>query len=159
MSRQKLGRIVLTTVLVDTGLVSTIVDWNSSHLFNPTWPPHARFHDVAMLNLLNGVCILALWLMWRRSAEPEVGVRVAALIPIIFWGAFFYTTILIPGTSLKATADEFVPSLAGFPLYPNVIVASINVVLSALGYWLYRSGRTSVTNQSEVTNSSESMRG
>lgn len=159
MSREKLGRILLTTVLLDTGIVSTIVDWNSSHLFNPTWPPHARFHDVAMLNLLNGVCIIALWLMWRRSTEPEIGVRVAALVPVIFWGAFFYTTLLIPGTSLRATADEFVPSLAGFPLYPNVIIAAINVVLSVLGYWLYRSGMTSVTNPQAVTNSSESVQG
>ena len=157
MSTEKLGRIILTTVLIDTGLVSTVVDWNSSHLFNPAWPAHARFHDVAMLNLLNGVCLLALWLMWRRSPEPEIGVRVAALVPVIFWGAFFYTTFLVPGTSLRATPDEFVPSLAGVPLYPNVIIAGINVALSVLGYWLYRSASTGVIESSAVTDPSESV--
>jgi hypothetical protein len=118
--------------------------------FNPTWPAHARFHDIAMLHLLNGVCILALWLMWRRSPEPEIGVRVAALIPIIFWGAFFYTTFLVPGTSLKASPDESLPIIAGIPLYPNVIVAAIDVALAILGYWLYRSGNM-VTNSESVS--------
>ncbi len=149
MLKEKLGRIVLTTILINTGVISTLVDWNSSHIFNPAWPAHARFHDIAMLHLLNGVCILALWLMWRRSPEPEIGVRVAALIPIIFWGAFFYTTFLVPGTSLKASPDESLPLIAGIPLYPNVIVAAIDVALSILGYWLYRSGSTSITKSSE----------
>lgn len=139
MLSQKIGRILISVVVVNTAVVSTIVDWNSSHIFNPAWPPHARFHDVAMLHLLDGVSILGLWLMWRRSAEPEIGVRVAALVPIIFWAAFFYTTFLVPGTSLLASPDESPPSFAGIPLYPNVVLATINVVLSTLGYWLYTS--------------------
>ncbi len=151
MLKEKLGRIVLTTVLINTAVISTLVDWNSSHIFNPAWPAHARFHDIAMLHLLNGVCILALWLMWRRSPEPEIGIRVAALIPIIFWGAFFYTTFLVPGTSLKANPDESLPIIAGIPLYPNVIIAAINVFLSVLGYWLYRSGSNSVNPSESVS--------
>lgn len=140
MQRRKIGRILISVVVVVTAVVSVAVDWNSSHVFNPDWPPHARFHDVVMLHLLSGVCILALWLMWRRSTEPDIGVRVAALIPIIFWAAFFYTTLLVPGTGLSAAPNELPPSVAGIPLYPNVVIAAICVTLSALGYWLYRSG-------------------
>lgn len=157
MLKQKLGRIILSTVLIDTGVVSTAVDWNSSHIFNPTWVPHARFHDIAMLHLLNGVCILALWLMWRRSKEPEIGVRVAALIPVIFWGAFFYGTILVPGTSLKADPNEVLPSIAGIPLYPNVIVALINVVLAGVGYWLYSSGNSLESEAQDSTTDSPTV--
>lgn len=143
MLRQKIGRILLSVVLVSTAVVSVAVDWNASHLFNPDWPPHARFHDVAMLNLLCGVCVLGLWLLWRRSPEPEIGARVAALIPVIFWSAFFYTTLLIPGTSLSASPEEIPPQILGIPAYPNVIVALISVTLAAVGYWLYRTGVTS----------------
>lgn len=149
MLKRKVGRILLSVVLVATAVVSVAVDWNASHIFNPDWTPHARFHDVVMLHLLSGVCILGLWLMWRRSPEPEIGARVAALIPIIFWAAFFYTTFLVPGTGLGASPDEVPPILLGIPIYPNVLVAAICVSLSVLGYWLYRSG--SVDRTRDVT--------
>ncbi len=134
------GRILITFVIVSGAIISAIADWNTSHLFNPEWIGHARYHDAAMLNLLCGVSVLSLWLMWRRSKEPDVGVKVATLIPIIFWAAFFYTTWLVPGTSLNAGNEE--PAFfAGVPMYPNVILAGINIVLSSLGYWLYRRER------------------
>jgi hypothetical protein len=140
MLKQKIGRILLSVVLVSTAVVSVAVDWNASHIFSPDWVPHARFHDVAMLNLLCGVCLLGLWLLWRRSPEPEIGARVAALIPIIFWSAFFYTTLLVPGTSLNASLKETPPQILGIPVYPNVVIALISVTLALVGYWLYRTG-------------------
>lgn len=150
MLKQKIGRVLLSVVLVSTAVVSVAVDWNASHIFNPDWTPHAKFHDVVMLHLLSGVCLLGLWLLWRRSPEPEIGARVAALIPIIFWGAFFYTTILVPGTSLSASPEETPPQILGIPAYPNVVVAIISVILAVLGYWLYRTGTSSRTTR-EVT--------
>jgi hypothetical protein len=140
MQRRKLGRILLSVVLVCSAVVSVAVDWNASHIFNPDWTPHAKFHDVVMLHLLSGMCIVGLWLLWRRSPEPEIGARVAALIPIIFWAAFFYTTLLVPGTSLSATPEETPPQLLSIPVYPNVVIATICVILAAIGYWLYRTG-------------------
>ncbi|MBC7973030.1 MAG: hypothetical protein H7Z11_23385 [Verrucomicrobia bacterium] len=147
MLKQKIGRILLSVVLVSTSVVSVAVDWNASHIFSPEWVPHARFHDVAMLHLLCGVSIIGLWLLWRRSPEPEIGARVAALIPIIFWSAFFYTTLLVPGTSLNASTKEAPPQILGISIYPNVVIALISVILAALGYWLYCSGMSPRRNR------------
>ncbi len=91
-----------------------------------------------MLHLLASVCAIGLWLMWRRSPEPEIGVRVAALIPIIFWAAFWYNTTLLPKTSLRATESEAIPMFAGLTMYPNFILATINNALAAFGYFVYR---------------------
>ena len=132
------GRAILTFVLIATFAVSDAVDWNETHLFNPSWTPHAKFHDVAMLHLLTGVCLMALWLLWRRSLEPLVAAKVAFLIPVIFWAAFFYATWLVPGTSLKAMPDEELPAIAGFELYPNWIIAAVNVILATVGYLIRR---------------------
>ncbi len=53
---------------------------------------------------------------------------------------------IVPGTGLSASPEEVPPRFAGIiPLYPNVIIAAISVVLSVLGYWLYRSGGASGT--------------
>lgn len=138
MPRQKSAKILLSVLVVVSTVVSIIADWNSSHVFNPDWPPHARFHDIMLLTLLIGLLPLLLWLLWRKSPEPEVAVKVTTTILIVFWGSF-YVNFLIPGTSPRAYADIPPPSLGNIPLYPNMILAAIIVVLASVSYWLYSS--------------------
>ncbi|MBR8837443.1 MAG: hypothetical protein DSM106950_26390 [Stigonema ocellatum SAG 48.90 = DSM 106950] len=149
MLRKKIGRILLSTVVVVTTVVSIVVDWNGSHVFNPAWVPHARFHDVMLLVTLIGIMGVSLWLLWRESAEPDVNVRAVALLQIFFWGSF-YVAVFIPGASPAAFINESPPQLAGIPLYPNMVIAVICIVLAVLADWLYHTGETEVKNQSET---------
>ena len=149
MLKQKIGRFLLSVVLVATAVSSTAADWNIGHLFNPDWLPHAKFHDFVFLQLLCGVCVLGLWLLWRQSSEPEIGVRVAALIPIIYRSAFFYTTFLVPGTSLSVHPGEAPPQILGIYIYPSVLFSLASIILAIVGYWLFRSG-TSPRNTHEA---------
>lgn len=137
MLRNNWGRVLITFVLVSDAIVSTVVDWNATHLFNQEWTAHARFHDASFLNLLCGISIVGIWLVWRQSKEPEVGIKVASLIPVIYRIAFFYITWVIPGTSLNALPEP-PPSVGGIPIYGNVIAAAVSIALSALGYRLFR---------------------
>jgi hypothetical protein len=114
-----LGRSILSFVLVVGAVVSTAVDWNTSHLFNPTWHPHARFHDALFLLIIDAMSPIALWLLWRRSKEPEIGLKVAALLSAAIWTPFFYITPLIPGTSLLAAEDVPVLRVAGMSFPPE----------------------------------------
>ena len=141
MSRKKLAKILLSVLVVISTLVSVVVDWNSSHVFNPDWHPHGRFHDVMLLTLLVGLVPLLLWLLWRSSPEPEVAITVTTAILVIFWGSF-YVNLLIPGTTPAANLEETPPSLLGLPLYPNMVIAAIIIVLALIGYWLYHSSKT-----------------
>ncbi len=141
---RRISRILLSVVLVSTAVVSVAVDWSTTHIFNPEWHAHAKFHDVVMLWLLSGMSIMALWLLWRRSTEPDVAYTVAMLVPVVFWSPFFFTTLVIPGTSLQADLNEAPPVVAGIPVYPNVAIATISVILALLGYSLYRASRTAV---------------
>ena len=145
MSKQKSAKILLSVLTVATTLVSVVADWNGSHIFNPDWPPHARFHDIMLLTLLVGLLPLLLWLLWRKSAEPEVAIKVTTAILLIFWGSF-YLNYLIPGTSPRAFPDIPPPSLYGIPLYPNMVVAAIIIVLSLIAYSLYSSGAKAIAN-------------
>ena len=140
---KRIGRIILSVLVVATTVISVAVDWNSSHVFNPDWYPHARFHDVMLLWLLIGLVPILLWLLWRNSLEPEVGVTVTTLVILFFWSSFF-VNLLVPGTSPAANLEESPPILYGIPLYPNMIIAAISIVLAIIGYWLYRSGSASV---------------
>lgn len=148
MTRRKLAKILLSVLVVVSTLVSVIVDWNSSHVFNPDWHPHGRFHDVMLLTLLVGLVPLLLWLLWRRSPEPEVAVKVTTAILVIFWGSF-YVNLLVPGTSPAAFTGELPPSLFGVPLYPNMVIAAIIIILALVSYWLDRSS-TDLTDEVEA---------
>lgn len=139
---RRISRILLSVVLVATAVVSVAVDWNTTHIFNPEWHPHAKFHDVVMLWLLSGMSIMALWLLWRRSTEPDIAYTVAMLVPVVFWSPFFFVTLVIPGASLQADLKEAPPIVAGIPIYPNVAVATVCVLLALIGYSLYRASRS-----------------
>lgn len=132
--KNQIGRCILSFVLATGALLSIAVDWNTSHLFNPTWPPHAVFHDWAMINLLNGISVCGLWLLWRKSPEPEIGVKIATLIPLIFWAAFFYTTTLLPNSSLMDAPTVILPKVAGLTIYPNAAIGFVLSVLTLIGY-------------------------
>jgi hypothetical protein len=132
------GRAIVAS-LVLTALISLAADFNDTHLFNPKWPPHAVFHDAAMLHLLTGVCLLALWLLFRRTKEPDVAAFVGFATPVIFWTPFFWLTSVMPNASLNALETP-PPTIGGMSVLPNVITAGLLVLLSTWGFSSYRRG-------------------
>ena len=136
MNRSKLGKSILSFVLVVGAVVTTAVDWNTTHLFNPAWHPHARFHDALFLLFLDAASLIALWLLWRKSSEPGLGVKVAALFAMAAWTPFFYIETLIPGTSLLASENVPVLKLGGMTFAPNLVIAAVLVLLTVIAYWL-----------------------
>lgn len=138
MRRTRLGKFILGFVLVIGAVISTAVDWNTTHLFNPAWHPHARFHDALFLALLDGATLIMLWLLWRPSREPAVAVIVATLFSLAVWTPFLYIEALIPGTSLLASADMPVLTLGSLTLPPNLVIAIVFTLLTLVGYLLAR---------------------
>ena len=141
MGRARLGKFILGFVLVVGAVISTAVDWNTTHLFNPTWHPHARFHDALFLLMLDGTTLIVLWLLYRPSREPDVAVIAATLFALAVWTPFLYIETLIPGTSLLASNDVPVLKLAGLVLPPNLAIAIVLIVLTLVGYALARDVR------------------
>src|SRR5437764_8499131 len=99
MKRIKVAKVLMTFVLLGGSILGFVLDWSSNHLLNPLWHPHARFHGALLLFLLTGVSATGVWLLWRASKEPEVGVAVAALISLSFWTPFFYIAFLLPSST------------------------------------------------------------
>jgi hypothetical protein len=131
------GGIALSFSLVMTVVISVAKDLDDTHLFNPLWPPHARFHDAAMLNLLAGACAVALWLLWRKGKEPHIAAIVAGAMPIIFWSAFFWVSAVVPGASLHAVEGGPPTLVLGLDVPPNLIAAFVFVLISTFGLWQF----------------------
>jgi hypothetical protein len=126
------GKIILTVTLAATMLGPAVVDFNDSHVFNPDWPPHARFHEVMLLAVGIGMSVVGLWLVWRRSPN----FLAATAVPVVVWGAFF-VPLLVPGTSVEEYPGE-VGRLLGIPL--NLLLAAVFIVLAVVGYRLCARG-------------------
>ncbi len=135
MPRKHSGRIFLSVILIIISFGSAGVDFNTSHIFNPTWPPHARYHDVMLLILLIGAACISIWLLWRRSKEPFVGLLVATLIIMIFAASFFLAW-LVPGASPSLAPDGSTPLFAGIPILPNIVAAFLVLILTPFAYRL-----------------------
>lgn len=135
----KIGRLVISGAAIGTVVGTGRADLNATHVFNPQWPPHARFHGAAGWGTVTGAQLLALWLLWRPASsagEADLATRTAALLPVIAWTPFF------PALFMRGTAVEDVPGhlprIAKIPI--NLIPAALVPALSALGYFLHRRG-------------------
>jgi hypothetical protein len=135
----KLSRLVLSGSAVGTVVGTGRADINGTHIFNPKWPPHARFHGAAGWGTVAGSQLIALWLLWRPdgpTGDRDLSVKVAALLPTISWVPFFLA-LLTPGTAVEDEPGHL-PRVAGVPL--NLVPATLIPAVSAIGYALHRRG-------------------
>ena len=59
----RISRLVLTGAAVGTIIGTGLADLNDTHVLNPGWPPHARFHNATGWGTVAGSQLLALWLL------------------------------------------------------------------------------------------------
>ncbi len=135
----KISRLFLSGAAIGTVVGTARADLNPTHVFNPDWLPHARFHNAAGWGTVAGSQLLALWLLWRPGqggGESDLATKIAALLPIIAWVPFFFA-LSIPGTAVEDEPGHL-PRYFGVPA--NLVPATLVPVASGIGYVLYRRG-------------------
>jgi tryptophan-rich sensory protein len=136
----RISRLVLSGAAIGTVIGAARADLNRTHILNPDWQPHARFHGAAGWGTVAGSQALALWLLWRPDRQAAVGdltVTVAALLPAVAWLPFFFA-VAVPGAAVEDEPGHL-PRVAGIPA--NLLAAGAIPALSAVGYALHRTGR------------------
>jgi hypothetical protein len=113
-------------------------DWNRTHLFNPAWPPHAKFHDaqtIALGALLGGAGLYYL----GRDGHPPGGAdtRLGALLPALFWLSQAAGFAFPNAKGLEAEFPQYVPRLKGVWINER-FSSALMLALSAAGYLLER---------------------
>ncbi|GLW99034.1 DUF6640 family protein [Microtetraspora sp. NBRC 16547] len=132
----RVGQLLVTAAVLGTGISHALADLNRTHVFNPRWTPHARFHAASAVATDVGWSIAALWLLWRPGTrrERDLALKVAALHPILTY-APFYIAVALPGSEAEDEPGQ-IPRVAGVPV--NLFVAGVASGLSVLGYLLAR---------------------
>jgi hypothetical protein len=140
------GRKVLNVVAGATAVGGFAADWNRTHLFNPNWPPHARFHDA--MTIATGALLGAggLYALNRKSPDPGRDTAVGALLPAFFW-ASMGAAFAFPGAQgLQSEFPHLVPRVRGIWIDERFASAGM-LGLTALGYGLDRRAHRSPQHQ------------
>ena len=103
------GRSTLISVATLTAVGGFLADWNRTHLFNPNWPPHAKFHDA--LSILLGFLLggSGLYFLCRRSGHPENNLALGTLLPAFFWAAQGASFVFPGAEGFESEFPEKVP--------------------------------------------------
>jgi hypothetical protein len=130
---QKTGQRLLTGVAVATSVGGFLADFNRTHLFNPAWPAHARFHDAMTITLGSLLGASSLYFLHRQHRDPQEDLALAALLPALFWAAQA-AAFAFPGA--RGLQDEFpqlVPRVRGVWIDERFFSGSL-LALGAIGY-------------------------
>ena len=135
----RISRLLLSGAAIGTIVGTGRADLNRTHVFNPDWAPHARFHAAAGWGTITGSQLLALWLTWRPGqgpAEHDLAMKTAALLPAIAWVPFF-PALATPGTGVEDEPGHL-PRVLGIPA--NLVPATLVPAVAGLGDLLHRRG-------------------
>ncbi|HUZ59502.1 MAG TPA: DUF6640 family protein [Hanamia sp.] len=130
------SKIIFTILCSATIIFPSVMDLNKTHMSNPQWKPHARFHWAIQYLSVTVVQCIALFLLWGNYADKNsiLVTWFAGLSPIFFWGMFI-PALLFPGTS---TWPDGIEPPKGFPkvfkkIHPNIILSIIFSLTSIIG--------------------------
>ena len=128
------SRLIFTVIGVTLPVAAHAADMNHTHIYNPRWPPHAKFHNgqtLSMSVLLGGLTTLLAW--WPSNNVPAMLAAAAGAASLYFISQS--TAILYPNTAYFD--PEFKPqTVRGVPLAVviDVLYLSAVVVASWLGF-------------------------
>jgi hypothetical protein len=82
---------------------SFVADFNETHVLNPNWPPHAKFHNGQTMSMSAGLCLASLYFTWRLPHLKTLEAKREALIASWILGSLYCATglsaIAYPGSS------------------------------------------------------------
>ena len=98
------GRMIISFIGVFTLVSPYLADWNATHIYNPTWPPHAKFHNAQTMVLGAFLGFLTLYNLWMRKGIGQKQVlKETTVLAALYWLAqyllycFQATKLIDPG--------------------------------------------------------------
>ncbi len=85
MDKKIIGRGLLTANALAAGVGGLFADWNATHLLNPRWPPHAKFHDAQTMSAGVALGLTSLFFTWRRKGDPTTNLLAATIAGGTLW--------------------------------------------------------------------------
>jgi hypothetical protein len=128
-----LGLILLSIEPAFVGVGSFVADFmTETHIYNPRWPPHAKFHSGQTISFAFALGVVGLYYIWRTPSLPTTAAKIESLFAAALFGSMFPVTgmsaILYPGS--LAVDPEFGTG------FPQKWIFGIPLVLNWIGYFM-----------------------
>ena len=79
------GRVLLTAVNLFQVIGTYAFDWNKTHIYNPHWPPHAKFHNAHTMAMAVVLAVASLYFVWRKRGDASTNVLAGAILGAVYW--------------------------------------------------------------------------
>src|SRR5687767_3743070 len=134
MMRRRLSVALFTLVSIVLAVSAYAADWNETHIYNPKWPAHAKFHDAQTMLLGTLLAGATLFFTWQRQGDSATNLIAATLAAASYWIALGLS-ILFPGTVFLDPEFDH-PSRYVLGLPGNLFAAIAELVVVTLAAWL-----------------------
>lgn len=108
---------IITLVALITLIGPYAADWNITHIYNPRWPPHAKFHNAQTMLLGTLLALGAIWYTWKPTLS--IVIRKSNFNVALFLAAAYWITqslsILFPETGFTDPEFGKIPKFIGLP--------------------------------------------
>ncbi len=129
-------KIAVSALTIFYGFVPALADLNETHLLNPLWSAHARFHGAWFLAFSAGVALISLYLMWWRD-----DVFVPILLGLMFAVGFWIATVFGPACGgALVDPNGHIQTIAGIEANMFLFSVVTMLLIGALGLaaWIWR---------------------
>jgi glycopeptide antibiotics resistance protein len=137
-SRRTTGRLLISLVAVFTAVSPYLADWNVTHIYNPAWPPHAKFHNAQTMVLGAMLGFLSIYCLWfRKGVTEKQKLNEATVLASLYWLAQLPAT-RFPGVALADPGKNHAQMPVIFGIEFNQLIMDIIVIfpLIVVGYYL-----------------------
>lgn len=125
-ARAVAGRVCIAVAAVAAPVGAFVFDYNETHVKNPAWPPHAKFHNAQTMSLAVALAGLTLWRL--RPAVRDVGL--AGSLAATYW-VTQVTSLAFPGTALADPGVQY-RNVKGDQRVPIVVCLGLTVLGTVL---------------------------
>lgn len=135
-TRWSIGKLLISLVATFTAVSPYLADWNETHIYNPLWLPHAKFHNAQTMVLGAFLGLLAIYCLWlRREISERQKSNEATVLASLYWLAQL-PAALFPGVALSEPGGVKMPMILAVEF--NQLTLNITVIfpLLLLGYFL-----------------------
>jgi hypothetical protein len=113
-----LSRFTISLIAIFTSVSPFLADFNKTHVFNPLWAPHAKFHNGQTMTLGLICGIISIYFLWFRKVSTDIENLKMSCLFAAFYFLAMAPAILYPGTAFAdpeyGGLQSF--SLVGFPI-------------------------------------------
>ena len=130
------GKLLISVAATTPAVGAFLADWNETHVYNPKWPPHAKFHNAQTIMLAVDSAALALWQLWKPGRLNRSRLRSATVLGALFW-VTQVPAVWFPGSALADPDNPVQPfTRLGVPINQVSITGAVLLPLLAAGYAL-----------------------